>query len=81
MNTNRVEIILAEPAQTDAFNALRKRNNELLRSEFVGPVFLDADVSVGGGFVVVTPKDMTGIRYMYPAHTVARVKEVPCAAT
>lgn len=81
MSNNRVEIILAEPAQTDAFNALRKRNNQMLRSEFVGPAFEDADVSVGGGFVVVTPKDGSGTRYMYPAHSVARVKEVPCAVT
>lgn len=75
---NRVEIILAEPAASQAFLAMRKRNNQLLRSEFTGPVFEDADVSVADGFVVVCPQGES-IRYFYPAHTVARVKESVCA--
>lgn len=73
----RVEIILAEPAQSAAFAAMRRRNNQLMRSEFTGPVFTDATVSVSDGFVVVCPSGDTA-RYFYPAHSVARVKEVAC---
>lgn len=75
----KVSIILSEPAQTNAYRAVLKLNYELLRSEFVGPVFEDADVQVKDGFVIVIPCG-SEVRYFYPAHTVARVKEEPCAA-
>jgi hypothetical protein len=70
----KIEIILAEPAQTNAYKALLKLDNNLLRSEFTGPVFADADVSISGGFVIVIPAGGE-TRYFYPAHAVARVKE------
>lgn len=70
---SRVEIILAEPAQTNAYKALLKLDNNLLRTEFTGPIF--TDVAVKDGFVVVMPCGGTD-RYFYPAHTVARVKEI-----
>lgn len=81
---SRIQIILAEPAQTDAYKALKKLGHDLLRDEFVGPVFEDADVYVSDGFAIVTPTG-SDVRYFYPAHTVARIKDSPvevvCAAT
>jgi hypothetical protein len=76
----RIEIILAEPAQTNAYKALLKLDNQLLRSEFVGPVFEDAEVSIKDGFVVVIVFG-SDVRYFYPAHSVMRVKESTLAET
>lgn len=68
---SRIEIILAEPAQTAAYRASLVHNNELLRSEFRGPVFESAKwKSTPFGLEVHVDGDV----YIYPAHTIGRVK-------
>lgn len=79
---SRIQIILAEPAQTDAYKALKKQGHDLLRDEFVGPDFADAKYKFNGmGFEVHVDKTV----YVYPDHTIARIKITPteevCAAT
>jgi hypothetical protein len=67
---SRIEVILTEPAQTHAFNALAKPHS-LFRSEFEGPVFADAKCKVNAlGLEVL----VDGVSYIYPAHSIARVK-------
>lgn len=61
-----VQIILTEPARTNAARALNAG------SGFKGPTFFDAKVKVGAGSVSVDCGDAV---YTYPFHTVARVKE------
>lgn len=68
---SRIEIILTEPAQTKAYYETLKRNAGLLRAEFRGPVFESAKWKASPvGLEVHVGDDV----YIYPAHTIARVK-------
>jgi hypothetical protein len=72
---SRIEIILSEPSQTAAYKASLCKNNELLRSEFRGPVFTDAKYKFNSvGIEVHVAKDEV---YFYPAHSIGRVKISP----
>lgn len=78
---SKIEIILSEPAQTNAFLALRKINNQLLRSEFRGPTFASAKYKFNSVGLEV---HVDGVVYVYPDHSIARIKispEAECAAT
>ena len=68
---SRIEIILAEPAQSAAYYAALCENNELLRSEFRGPIFADAKYKFTAFGIEV---HVDGDVYAYPAHTIGRVK-------
>ena len=73
---SRIEIILSEPAQTNAFKALLKVDNNLRRSEFVGPVFADAKYKFNSVGLEV---HVDGNIYVYPDHSIARIKIIPTA--
>jgi hypothetical protein len=68
---SRIEIILSEPAQTNAYKALLKQDNQLLRSEFAGPVFADAKYKFNSTGLEV---HADGNIYYYPTHSIARAK-------
>lgn len=68
---SRIEIILTEPAQTNAYKALLKVDNNLRRSEFFGPCFADAKWKATALGLEV---HVDGNVYIYPGHSIARVK-------
>ena len=80
---SRIEIILNEPYRTTALRARRMSGEQLLDSEFKGPVFASAKYKFNAAGIEVHVGD--GTVYFYPAHSFSRVKaspeEVPCAAT
>lgn len=68
---SRIAITLTDAAATAAFRELLKKNNELRRSEFTGPVFESAKWKASPlGLEVYVGDDV----YIYPAHAIARVK-------
>lgn len=72
---SRIEIILSEPSQTASYKGCLKHNNELLRSEYRGPIFDDAKYKFNGcGIEVHVGKEEV---YFYPAHSIGRVKITP----
>lgn len=71
---SKIEIILSEPAQTNAFLALRKINNELLRREFVGPTFASAKYKFNSFGLEV---HVGGLIYVYPDHSIDLIKISP----
>lgn len=71
---SRIEIILAEPAQTAAYRATLQHNPGLLRVEFNGPVFADAKYKFNGAGIEV---HVDGNVYFYPSHSFNRVKISP----
>lgn len=80
---SKIEIILTEPSRTNALRARRLAGEQLLDSEFRGPVFASAKYKFNAAGIEVHVGE--GTVYFYPAHVFSRVKaspeEVPCAAT
>lgn len=70
----KIEIILTEPFRTNAARALSAtgRLGEHGIKSFPGPTFLDSKAKISAGAVEVTVPN--GDIYIYPYHTVARVK-------
>lgn len=68
---SRIEIILIEPYRGEALRSLQQQGKQVMRSEFRGPIFEDGAAKIGPGHVEVR---VDGAQYVYPLHTVARVK-------
>ena len=68
---SRIEIILSLPSQTEAYREALRKDNELLRSEFFGPIFADAKYKFTAFGIEV---HVDGAVYAYPAHAISRVK-------